>query len=152
MRERLLAKSGGKVTITIAADALRTALSQVGEVRRIGLVTPYMPSGDEQACAFFRDCGIQVVHVRGLKCAGPVLIAHTPEPVLRDAIVAVDGADVEAIVIVGTNLPMARVAAMAEAWLGKPVIALNTASYWHALRANGINEKIYGFGRLLSEL
>lgn len=53
--------------------------------------------------------------------------------------------------IVGTNLPMVRVAAVAEAWLSKPVIALNTASYWHALRANGINDKIYGFGRLLSD-
>ena len=83
-------------------------------MRRIGLVTPYMPPGDEQACAFFKDCGIQVVHVKGLRCAGPLLIAHTPEPVPRDAIVEVNGTDVEAIVIVGTNLPMVRMAATAE--------------------------------------
>lgn len=81
LRKRLLAKSGGKVTVTIAADALQAALSQLGEVRRMGLVTPYMPPGDEQACAFFGACGIQVVHVKGLRCAGPILIAHTPEPV-----------------------------------------------------------------------
>ena len=89
LRERLLAKSGGKVTVTIAADALQAALGQVGDVRRIGLVTPYMPPGDEQACVFFVDCGIQVVRVKGLRCAGPVLIAHTPESVLRDAILEV---------------------------------------------------------------
>ena len=35
--------------------------------------------------------------------------------------------------------------------LGKPVIAINTATYWHALRQLGINEKLPGFGRLLSE-
>ena len=33
--------------------------------------------------------------------------------------------------------------------LEKPVIAINTALYWHALRQNGIDEKIPGWGRLL---
>jgi maleate isomerase len=34
-------------------------------------------------------------------------------------------------------------------WLGKPVIAINTATYWHALRANGIQDRMRGFGALL---
>jgi maleate isomerase len=62
-----------------------------------------------------------------------------------------DGDDVDAILQVGTNLSMVRLAAEAERWLGKPVIAINTATYWHALRANGIQDKIQGLGRLLSE-
>jgi Transposase DDE domain len=69
----------------------------------------------------------------------------------RDAIVEVDGPDSDAVVVVGTNLPMARVAAMAEFWLGKPVIALNAATYWHALRESGIGDRVQGFGRLLGE-
>jgi maleate isomerase len=36
-------------------------------------------------------------------------------------------------------------------WLGKPVIAINTATYWHALRQNKIADKIPGLGRLLEE-
>ena len=36
---------------------------------------------------------------------------------------------------------MVRLAAAAELWLGKPVVAFNTATYWHALRAIGINDK-----------
>ena len=52
---------------------------------------------------------------------------------------------------VGTNLSMVRLAAAAELWLGKPVIAINTATYWHALRQNGIADKIHGLGRLLEE-
>ena len=36
-------------------------------------------------------------------------------------------------------------------WLGKPVVALNTATYWHALRQCGIEGKVRGFGRLLAE-
>ena len=62
-----------------------------------------------------------------------------------------DGDDVDAIIQVGTNLSMVRLAAAAEMWLGKPVIAINTATWWHALRANGITDKMDGFGRLMAE-
>ena len=33
---------------------------------------------------------------------------------------------------------------------GKPVIAINAATYWHALRATGLDDRMQGFGRLLS--
>jgi maleate isomerase len=45
---------------------------------------------------------------------------------------------------------MARLAAIAELWLQKPVIAINTATYWWALRSNGIADRLPGFGALLS--
>jgi maleate isomerase len=41
-------------------------------------------------------------------------------------------------------------AAAAELFLGKPVIAINTATYWHALRAVGLTDRLDGFGTLLS--
>jgi maleate isomerase len=76
----------------------------------------------------------------------------TPD-LLREKLIALNGngRDIDAIIQVGTNLSMVRLAATAEMWLGKPVIAINTATYWHALRANGIMDKISGFGRLLEE-
>lgn len=151
LRERLLAKSDGRVGVTLGADAIAAALHRYGRIERIGLVTPYMPVGDEQACRFFSDCGFEAVRVKGLRCSSPVLIAHTPEAALRDAIIEVDGPEVDAIVVIGTNLPMSRVVSAAEFWLSKPVVALNTATYWHALRKNGIEDKIQGFGRLLSD-
>ena len=61
------------------------------------------------------------------------------------------GDGINAIVQVGTNLSAVKLAAAAELWLGKPVIAINTAIYWQALRMNGIEDKIEGFGRLLAE-
>ena len=79
-----------------------------------------------------------------------MLIAHTEEAQCREAIKTLDGDDVDAIVQVGTNLSMVRLAAAAELFLGKPVIAINTATYWHALRANGIHDRMAGFGSLLS--
>ena len=46
---------------------------------------------------------------------------------------------------------MAQLAPELEAHLGKPVIAINTATYWHALRKNGIEDKVEGFGPLLAK-
>jgi maleate isomerase len=80
-----------------------------------------------------------------------VQIAHVQEETLRDALVALDGDDVEALVQVGTNLAMARLAGAAETMLNKPVLAINTATYWYALRANGIDDAVEGFGSLLSD-
>jgi maleate isomerase len=90
-----------------------------------------------------------VVRLKGFCCPGPVAIAHVSERELRDAIVEVNGPDVDAILQVGTNLAMARLAAIAEFWLDKPVLAINTATYWWALRQNGIEDKVEGFGSLL---
>jgi maleate isomerase len=81
----------------------------------------------------------------------PVQIAHSTDAMCRDAIQQLDGDDVDAIVQVGTNLSMIRLAAAAELFLGKPVIAINTATYWHALRACGITDRRAGFGSLLEQ-
>ena len=85
-----------------------------------------------------------------LQRPSPVQIAHTTDAMCRNALRQLDGDDVDAIVQVGTNLSMVRFAAAAELFLGKPVIAINTATYWHALRAVGIADRLQGFGRLLS--
>jgi maleate isomerase len=137
------------VPVTMGAEAVRAALQCYPGVRRLAIVTPYMPVGDEQVRRFFTDCGFEVVALKGLKCSSPVQIAHVPEAELRDAVIELNGPDVDAIVQVGTNLAMARLAGIAEFWLDKPVLAINTAIYWHALRESGIADQMPGFGSLL---
>ena len=87
-----------------------------------------MPVGDSQVVRFFTDCGYEVVRLKGLKCESPVLIAHVQADTLEAAIREVDGDDVDAVVQVGTNLAMARVAAEAEERSGKPVVAITRPS------------------------
>ena len=46
---------------------------------------------------------------------------------------------------------MVNLAGEAERWLGKPVLAINAVIWWMALRENGIEDKLYGFGSLLRD-
>ena len=141
-----------KMGVCMGSDACQAALRAYGkDIKRLGIITPYMPVGDKQVHRFFTECGFEVVNLLGLKCKSPVLIAHESKKTLRDAINTVNKGKVDAIVQVGTNLAMAEVAAMAEFWLGKPVVAINTATYWYALRQYGIKDKVYGWGSLLAE-
>jgi maleate isomerase len=138
--------------VAMGSDACRAALRAYGrDVKRVGVVTPYMPIGDRQVVRFFTECGYKVVNLLGLKCKSPTAIARVSKTELRDAINRVNRGSVDAIVQVGTNLATAEVAAMAEFWLDKPVIAINTATYWYALRQYGIKDKIPGWGSLLAE-
>jgi len=149
LQKRVEARAG--VRVAMGSDACQAALRCHGDIRRIAVVTPYMPVGDRQVERFFSDCGFEVMAVKGLKCKSPHLIAHESERALRDALIELNDPAVEALVQVGTNLAMARLAGIAEFWLDKPVIAINTATYWHALRQNGIVDRIQGFGSLLAE-
>lgn len=143
MRER------AGVEVSCGSFAAEAALHTVG-AKRIAFLSPYFPTANVQVRRFFEDCGFTVVRDVCLRRPSPVQIAHTTDDMCRRALLDLDGDDVDAIVQVGTNLSMVRLAAAAELFLGKPVIAINTATYWHALRAVGIDDKMAGFGRLLS--
>lgn len=143
MRER------AGVGVSCGSFAMEAALNAY-KARRIAFMSPYFPSANEQVRRFFEDCGFTVVRDLCLRRPSPVQIAHTTDAQCREAILALDGDDVDAIVQVGTNLSMIRLAAAAELFLGKPVLAINTATYWHALRTVGIEDRVGGFGTLLS--
>ena len=145
---RMTAHAG--VGVSCGSFATEAALNRYG-ARRIAFLSPYFPVANEHVRRFYHDCGFQVVRAICLRCPGPVRIAHTTDAQCRQAIQELDGDDVDAIVQVGTNLSMVKLAGAAEIFLGKPVIAINTATYWHALRAAGIQDKVAGFGSLLME-
>ncbi len=140
------------IKISVGSHATSAALNAYGNIKKIAFVSPYYPIANAEVKRYFEECGFEVVRDICLQCPSWTAIAEVPEDRLRTLIrEELNGDDVDAIVQVGTNLSMIRLAAEAEAWLGKPVIAINTATYWHALRANKINDQMTGFGRLLSD-
>ena len=139
------------IGISVGSHSTTAALKAYGGVKRISILSPYWPVMNEAVQGYFEDMGFTVVRNLALQCSSWTAIAQVTPAQCRDALRKLDGDDVDALVQVGTNLSMVRLAAAAELWLGKPVIAINTATYWHALRANGLKDRIAGLGRLLEE-
>jgi len=118
-----------------------------GNIKRLAVLSPYWPSMNSEVAHYFGDKGFTVVRDKALQCRSWIQIAEQTDATLRAALTELDGDDVDAIVQVGTNLSMIRFAAAAELFLGKPVIAINTATYWHALRAVGIPARLDANGQ-----
>jgi len=60
-------KRVAKRGVAMGSDACRAALRAYGRgIKRLGVVTPYMPVGDRQVLRFFTECGYQVVNLLGL--------------------------------------------------------------------------------------
>jgi maleate isomerase len=137
--------------VSTGAEAIVAALGAYRGIRKVSFVSPYFPTANAEVARFLSDHGYETVRDVPLQCPSWTAIAEVTEDRLRKTMRHLDGDNVDAIVQVGTNLSNVRFAAAAELWLGKPVIAINTATYWHALRANGIHDRMPGFGRLMSD-
>lgn len=138
------------VGLCTGAQSLIAAFGAYGGIRRIALLSPYFPVANREVANFMSDYGIEVVRDTPLRCPSWTAIAEVQPATIRAEVIALDGDDIDAIVQVGTNLSMIRFAAAAEQFLGKPVIAINTATYWNALRINGITDRKEGYGRLMA--
>ena len=137
------------LSVSAGSFACEAALN-LYKVKKIAVISPYFPISDKNVTLFFQDCGFEVVRFRGLKCPSPVAIAEVQEDTLRDHVSEMDGDDVDAFVQVGTNLSMCNLCLQLEMEYGKPFIAINSATYWHALRAMNINDQFEGHGKLFS--
>lgn len=148
LRKRLEDRCG--VPVILGSEATRAGLEAFG-ARRIAVLTPHMPKGDEEVRAWFAEAGFDVVRLKGLSCESPRAIAQVPEARIRAELRALDGDDIDALVQVGTNLAGAAVCAEAERWLDKPALSINTVSAWAALRGAGIADRIAGRGRIFEQ-
>ena len=150
-RLRAFVEDAVDVPATMASEAVPAALTALG-ARRIGVVTPYLPEEDRNVEAFFTELGFSVAGVAGLSSARDRLLgtARFTEADVRETFARVDADEVEALVQIGTNLVCAGFAADLEAHHNKPVVAVNTATYWLALRHHGIADRLDGHGALLA--
>ncbi len=142
---------GPDMGLSTGADAAAAALDAFG-IKTIAVLTPYQPVADDQVRTFFGESGYEIKRLHGLKCDSAHGIANTPRERVLDVVVnELDGDDVDAIVQVGTNLSTIDLFPALEHQLGKPMIAINVALIWHALRGAGVEDKFFGRGRLLEE-
>ena len=147
---RFMAELSGGLGITTGAAACE-AVIKMHKAKRIGIITPYQSVGDQQVVDFFTQIGCDVAAIHGLKCDTATSISLVTEEEIKAAFRKVDAPDVQLLIQAGTNLLAGKAAAELEEELGKPVIAINTATVWHAYRTNGILDQIPGWGSLLEK-
>ncbi|MEH6586093.1 MAG: Asp/Glu racemase [Halioglobus sp.] len=146
----------GDIGLTTGANAVIAALEALAVPgnanKNIAVITPYQPIGDKNVHLFFEDSGYNVKQVLGLRCENAHdAIALVPDHQVMDMVKQVDGDDIDAIIQVGTNLSTATTFPVIEKWLGKPVLPINVATAWHALRSCGIRDQYDHLGRLFEE-
>ena len=138
------------VPVFNASAADYAALSAFG-ASKIGVVTPFNAQVDKVVQANTEAAGFEVVHIKGTEAPSLPAICETSIADIRRVFQEVAQSDCDAILQVGTALPVVAIVGELEAELGKPIVACNAAVYWQALRGLDIDEKISGYGRLLAE-
>src|SRR5271165_1852573 len=76
-----LAQRAG-VGISMGSTASVAALKAF-RARRISVLTPHQPRGDEMVRLYLTEAGFEVVRLKGLKCATPRAIAQVPAADIR---------------------------------------------------------------------
>ena len=140
----------GDLGLTTGAEAPRKALDWFG-AQSLSVIPPYPPVGDDNVRQYFEEIGYEVKNIKGLNRPSATAIAETSIDEVLEAVREVDGDDVDAIVQCGTNLSTVDLFPVLEHTLQKPLIPINVATIWHALRACGIDDQVTGKGRLMEE-
>ena len=117
----------------------------------MAVVTPFNAEIDQNVRANTKEAGFEVVAIKGTEAPSLPAICETSIADIKSVFATVAGSDCDAILQVGTALPVVALIAELEAEHGKPVIACNAAVYWQALRMAGIDDQFGGYGRLFEE-
>jgi maleate isomerase len=148
--QSIVAQAGGQIPVVSGPRALLDGLMALG-VTRIAILSPYQPVNDREVIDFFEGQGIEITRYHGLRSETATAIARTSPDDVRDLLKVLAETGPEAIVQVGTNLPMVTMADEAERWLGMPVLAINAVTVWSVLRRLGIDDRVRGCGALLRD-
>ena len=138
------------IPVCNASEANHAALRALGAAK-VAVVTPFDAATDRNVRANVEEAGFHVLAIKGTEAPSLPAICETSIEDIRRVFLTVAESDCEAIVQVGTALPVVAEIAALERETGRPIVACNAAVYWQALRAVGIDDKVAGFGRLLSE-
>ncbi len=136
------------IPVLNASAADHEALRTVG-AKKVAVVTPFNAEIDAHVKANTEAAGFEVVAIKGTCAPSLPEICETPLNDIRAVFQEVSKSDCDAILQVGTALPVVAMIEELETELNKTIIACNAAVYWQTLRKIGIDDAVPGFGKLL---
>jgi len=137
----------GDVPLVTATDATIAALKAVG-AERVAAISPMSDAYSQSVADYYQALGFEVPRHSGLKVGLPQNIIDIGYAEARDAFRKLDRDDIDTFLHVGGALGIADSIEKLEAELGRPVVSVNVATYWCALRTIGVTDPLTGFGRL----
>ena len=148
--ETAVKAEAGIDSITTGALAVSSALDAL-DASTVAFLSPYQPIADTQVSSFLQDSGYEVAGHIGMRCPTALSIARVQERELVPLLTNLAKKKPDVIVQIGTNLSMVELADEAQRWLGIPVVAINAACAWYALRSLGVEQQFSGYGPLFRE-
>ncbi len=134
--EAIHASRPGVPVVTPSAAAL-AAFQKLG-VRRVALVTPYLPETTRPVIRYFNEHGLEIIKCVSLGLEDDRDMARISPDTITEAVEAADTAEAEAIFLSCTALPAVGLINALEAKLGKPVVSSNQAALWQMLGHAGL--------------
>lgn len=137
-REEVSAAVPG-IPVVTATDACEAALHTVG-AKRIAVLSPMSEAYSESVQGYYSALGFEVPYATWLEVPRPEEIINVPLEAVSAAFARINHDDVDTFLHVGGALGIVDMLDELEARLGRPVISVNAATYWYALRRHGIDD------------
>jgi maleate isomerase len=137
----------GDIPLVTATDATIAALEAVG-AKRIAAISPMSDAYSQSVADYYQAFGFEVPCHSGLQVGLPQNIINLGYAEARDAFRKLDRDDIDTFLHVGGALGIADSIEKLEQEFGRPVVSVNVATYWRALRTIGMTNPLTGFGRL----
>lgn len=148
--ERELAAGSGARHVTTLLSGVVAALRAL-QVRRLSVVTPYVPGINTMERTYLEDRGFEVDSLHGLEIERDQDIVRVrPDFLARYAAEHTDAGS-DALFISCGALRSVDVIDELEATTGRPVVTSNQAMMWHCLRLAGIEDRSAGPGALFRD-
>ncbi len=146
-QEEIAERTNGVPFVT-ATDACTAALKTLS-AKRIAVLSPMSEAYSKSVQGYYEALGFDAPYATWLEVTQPIDIIKVSVDQILDAFKRIDHDDVDAFLHVGGALGMVGMIEELEASLGRPIVSVNAATYWYALRTHGITDPLPGFGRLL---
>jgi len=142
-------EAAGGIPVITATTSIIKAFEQLN-MKSIVIAHPYPEEFDKWEIKYFTECGIEVLASKGMGIVDVIELAKpSPEEIYHFAktvwIPEADGLFISCL-----NFRAQAAIQALENDLMKPVVTSTQATLWNILRTVGVNEKISGFGRLMS--
>ncbi|MFC1908885.1 Asp/Glu racemase [Chloroflexota bacterium] len=138
----------GNLPTTTTSSSVIDAFHRLG-IKKVSMAMPYIEEVALAAVKFVEESGIEVLSKKWLDIHGP--IHNLPRETVYNLALEVDDPESEAMFLPCVGWPTIEVIEKLEWALQKPVISSNQATMWNLLRLANINDKIEGYGQLLSK-